>query len=258
MQLEKNKVYEVKKEFLPLLNVTANQWKERKDDLLEWWKDFFDYEIIYSKPIIIRINEIYNQEYQPLPRKNVYTTAEKRADYAAATITILSESGDEYRPITKAFVAREATNNFGLVKYGHTDEKGVAHNYIKPSFDKYAENNGKKVWCWSRDCSPLTEVELEKWKEILRKTLYMDEDNVFELYDKIYNKKSLEKELTAYEQALMTMKKDSKGVPVCMDCWRANEEGQKESAAAKIKVEELKKEYELVAILTPITKKKEK
>lgn len=258
MQIEENKVYGLKEEFLPLLNIPEGQWKKRRDDLLEWWKDFFDYEITYSKPITIRINEIYSQKYQPIPRKNVYTTAEKQADYAAATIAILSESGKEYRPITKAFVAREATNNFGLVKYGHTSEEGVAHNYIKPSFDKYAENNGEKVWCWSRDCSPLTEVELEKWKEILRKTLYMDEDNVFELYDKIYNKKSLEKELTAYEQALMTMKRDSKGVPVCMDCWRANEEGQKESAAAKIKVEELKKEYELVAILTPITKKKEK
>lgn len=254
MQLEKNKVYEVKKEFLPLLNVTANQWKERKDDLLEWWKDFFDYEIIYSKPIVIRINEIYDQEYQPLPRKNVYTTAEKRADYAAATITILSESGKEYRPITKAFVAREATNNFGFMKYHHDSERSVAQRYIKPAFDQYAENNGKKVWCWSKDCIPLTEAELEKWKEILRKTLDMDEDSVFELYDKIYNKESLDKELSAYEKALMSMKSSFKGVPVYMNCWRANEEGQKESAAAKVKAEELEKEYQV----TPITKKKEK
>lgn len=254
MQLEENKVYEVKKEFLPLLNVTANQWKERKDDLLEWWKDFFDYEIIYSKPIVIRINEIYDQEYQPLPRKNVYTTAEKRADYAAATITILSESGDEYRPITKAYVAREAVHNFGSTKYNHTDVKGVAHNYIKPAFDQYAENNGKKVWCWSKDCIPLTEAELEKWKEILRKTLDMDEDSVFELYDKIYNKESLDEELSAYEKALMSMKSSFKGVPVYMNCWRANEEGQKESAVAKVKAEELEKEYQVTAI----TKKKEK
>ena len=253
MQLEENKVYEVKKEFLPLLNVTANQWKERKDDLLEWWKDFFDYEITFAKPITIRINEIYNQEYQPLPRKNVYTTAEKRADYAAATIAILSESGKEYKPITKAYVARKATNSFGLVKYGHTSEEGVAHNYIKPSFDKYAENSGEKVWCWSTDCVPLTEVELERWKEILYE-VHLTEEEIQKVGIKALQKENIDKELSAYEKALMSMKSSFKGVPVYMDCWRTNEEGQKESAAAKVKAEELEKEYQV----TPITKKKEK
>lgn len=257
MQIEENKVYGLKEEFLPLLNIPEGQWKKRRDDLLEWWKDFFDYEITYSKPITIRINEIYSQKYQPIPRKNVYTTAEKQADYAAATIAILSESGKEYRPITKAFVAREATNNFGLVKYGHTSEEGVAHNYIKPSFDKYAENNGEKVWCWSRDCSPLTAAELERWKEILYE-VHLTEEEIQKVGIKALQKENIDKELTAFEKALMTMKSSFKGVPVYMDCWRTNEEGQKESAAAKVKVEELKKEYELVAILTPITKKKEK
>ena len=56
----------------------------------------------------------------------------------------------------------------------------------------------------------------------------------------------------------MSMKSSFKGVPVYMDCWRTNEEGQKESAAAKVKAEELEKEYQVTAILTPITKRKEK
>lgn len=258
--IEEGKIYEVKKEFLPLLNVTMHQWERRKEDLLEWWEEFFDYEIIGRSPIMIKINEVYNQEYQPLPRKNVYTTAEKQADYTAATITILSESGKEYRPITKTYVARRATNSFGYIKYNHKSDKSVAQRYVKPAFDQFAENNGEKVWCWSTDCIPLTEAELEGWKEILRK-VHLTEEEIKKVGIKALQKESIEKELTAFEIALnearQVLSKD-RGVPVYMDCWRVNEEGQKESAAAKVKAEELEQEYQVTAILTPITKKKEK
>ena len=55
--IEEGKIYEVKKEFLPLLNVTMHQWERRKEDLLEWWEEFFNYEIIGKSPIMIKINE---------------------------------------------------------------------------------------------------------------------------------------------------------------------------------------------------------
>ena len=258
--IEEGKIYEVKKEFLPLLNVTMHQWERRKEDLLEWWEEFFNYEIIGKSPIMIKINEVYSQDYVQLPRKQKWTKAEKQADYAAATITILSESGKEYRPITKTYVARKAVYNFGEAKYNHTNAKGVASNYIKPAFDKFAENNGEKVWCWSTDCIPLTEAELEGWKEILRK-VHLTEEEIKKVGIKALQKESIEKELTAFEIALdearQILSKD-RGVPVYMDCWRVNEEGQKESAAAKVKAEELEKEYQITAILTPITKRKEK
>ena len=261
MQIEENKIYEVKKEFLSLLQIPEYQWKKRKEDLLDWWMQFFDYELIDDvKPMIIRINEVYNQDYQPLPKKSQYTTAEKQADYTAATITILSESGKEYRPITKTYVARRATNSFGYIKYNHKSDKSVAQRYVKPAFDKFAENNGEKVWCWSTDCIPLTEAELEGWKEILRK-VHLTEEEIKKVGIKALQKESIEKELTAFEIALdearQILSKD-RGVPVYMDCWRVNEEGQKESAAAKVKAEELEKEYQVTAILTPITKRKEK
>ena len=107
---------------------------------------------------------------------------------------------------------------------------------------------------------PLTEAELEGWKEILRK-VHLTEEEIKKVGIKALQKESIEKELTAFEVALnearQILSKD-RGVPVYMDCWRVNEEGQKESAAAKVKAEELEKEYQITAILTPITKRKEK
>ena len=42
--------------------------KKRKEDLLRWMSEFFDYEILSGKPVRIQIKEIYG-DYKPLPRK---------------------------------------------------------------------------------------------------------------------------------------------------------------------------------------------
>lgn len=56
-------------EFKQLLKISKRQWEERKDDLLEHLKYYFDYEIIPNgRKCIVRINQQYD-EYEPLPRK---------------------------------------------------------------------------------------------------------------------------------------------------------------------------------------------
>ena len=61
-------IYKLKEEFWPMIGVASSQWNRRKEDLLAWWKEFFDYELLDGKPLRIKILEVYS-EYQPLPRK---------------------------------------------------------------------------------------------------------------------------------------------------------------------------------------------
>ena len=61
-------IYSLKKEFAPALGIPNNQLDRRKEELYEWLKNFFVFEILDGVPIRIHIQEVVG-EYQPLPRK---------------------------------------------------------------------------------------------------------------------------------------------------------------------------------------------
>ena len=84
-----------------------------------WLSNFYDYELLNGCPIRIHIKEVYG-EYQQMPRKIKYDTIqmeEKMKDYTNFTIASL---GPKFKPNSKSKVAREAIEEFGYEKYGHT------------------------------------------------------------------------------------------------------------------------------------------
>ena len=236
----KEGIYKLKEEFLPQLNIPINQWVRRKEDLLEWWEDFFDYEIIETRPLTIKIKEVYepDEDYIQLPRKQKWTKQMKMDDYTAILLLLMKDKcGNEnnYVPVSKMFCSRESMKMFCIKKYGHTSPRNVAQVYIKPIFDTYMEYEGagaeedkKRVWCWNTNCTPLNKEELEIWFNILKEELKIDdEERAAALYDKIYYDEDLSVEKEKYKNALFKMKEESeeRGYPVHMNCWRINEEG---------------------------------
>lgn len=67
--IEIGKTYQFKNEFCKELGISNYNVDRRKSDLLEWLKNFYDYELVGKSPICIVINDIIG-EYQPLPKKN--------------------------------------------------------------------------------------------------------------------------------------------------------------------------------------------
>lgn len=61
------KTYDLRDEFCKILEIPVNQLNRRKKDLFEWFKNFYDFEIINTRPVKIKIKEVYG-EYRPLPR----------------------------------------------------------------------------------------------------------------------------------------------------------------------------------------------
>ena len=118
------------------LNISKRQWDERKSELLEYFKLFFDYEIqMQGRSYIFNIKEQF-MEYEPIPRKD--KTKDIKEYYIFTTDAILSEKPRN----TGANVAREitATNN----KYNHAT--GTVENYIRPHIkENYFIND--KQWC---------------------------------------------------------------------------------------------------------------
>lgn len=156
-------MYDFKKEFWVALGIKKSQWDSRRKDLLEWLSNFYDFELIEGHPIRIFIKDIYGT-YQPLPRKNVFTTAQKQADYETFTIAAL---GTEFKPNSKAKTSREAISAFGKEKYGHDNVEGVSRRFVGPAFDRYGECNNVRRWVWYSTYEPLDQQTLERWRIIM-------------------------------------------------------------------------------------------
>lgn len=124
-------------ELKEILHISKRAWTERKEELLEYFKLFFDYEISISKggSYQFTIKEQY-AEYEPLPRKT--KVPEIKAFYEQEVDHIL-----QYKPRnTGSNLAREiiCKNN----KQNH--KAGTAANYIRPYLKQNYDVHDKE-WC---------------------------------------------------------------------------------------------------------------
>lgn len=163
--IEAGKVYNFKTEFWPLVGINKGQWENRRQDLLDWLTNFFDYELYEGRPIRIYVKAVIG-EYQPLPRKvnNKELTLQKQEDYKSFTLAAL---GTEFKPNSKRRVARESIMAFGQTRYGHTSIPAVAERYVGPVFDEYGETDNQKKWVWYSTYEPLNDEALARWRRIM-------------------------------------------------------------------------------------------
>ena len=165
-------VYEFKTEFWKLTGITKHQWENRREDLLEWLKNFYDYELLEGRPLRIVIKEVEG-EYRPLPRKVQDLTEEKKNRYTNFTISSL---GSEFKPNSKAKTTREALSAFGKKDYGHENIQSISKRYVGPAFDRYGETNNIKHWVWYSTYEPLDDKTLVHWRNIMREEHISEEE----------------------------------------------------------------------------------
>lgn len=124
------------KELLSILHITRDSWKKRRQEYLDWFNCFFDYEIVMQgKHIIFNIKEVFG-EYEPLPRKK--KSIEVKEYYAQETSKIVKQEPTN----TGSNIARNivATSN----KYEH--KEGTVSVYVR-SILKEGYKVDSKVWC---------------------------------------------------------------------------------------------------------------
>lgn len=128
LELKKYSTEEIKK----ALGISKRQWDERRIELLEYWKFFFDYEIINEgTKTFYLIKEQYG-EYEPLPRKLKCKEIEQY--YCAETKEIIKECPWN----TGSNVARNIIAN-DRNKYKHSQDtmsgytcKVIRNNFLPP------------------------------------------------------------------------------------------------------------------------------
>lgn len=215
------KVYNFKDEFCKELKIPMNQAERKLDDLLEWLKEFYDYDFLKGRPNRIHIKEIYG-EYQPLPRKKPSQeerNQEKKIDYETYTIAAL---GTEFKPNSKMKIAREAIRSFGKEKYYHTNAESVAKRYIKEPFEKYGETDDVQKWVYYSTYSPLSKEEVEDWRNMLR-DVHLDTDEAANAFYKHAQGEDVSKEIEFFKMARDKFIAKYGDFPVLVKSWKVKE-----------------------------------
>lgn len=222
-------IYKFKEEFCPALKITKYIYETRKSELFEWLKNFYDYEILGVKPILIKINDVLGK-YQPLPRKVYDKTAkealryQKKKEYEEFTKKAL---GDEFKPNSKSKIARDAIDSFGYEKYGHYSERSVSNRFIKEPFDTYGETNNKTVWVEYPSYNPMSNELVQEWKNILD-DFKITRERFSSLYDEYLLSKTEGEDVLKdidnyYEEALKKFKAMYGFIPVYVKEWKLKE-----------------------------------
>ena len=215
--IEAGKIYDLKEEFFRLTGITIYQFRNRKEELLEWLKEFYDYELYEGRPIRIYIKEVIG-EYKPLPRKvNSKELSEKKIQrYTSFTIASL---GTEFKPNSKSRVAREAIYDFGYEAFGHNSVEAVTRRYVGPAMNQYGEHNDRYHWVWFIDYTPLGPEVLKHWKEILKEEKISEEEAANAFY-RYAEGEDISKEKNAYKKAQDRFKQIYGSIPVRVAEWR--------------------------------------
>lgn len=215
-------IYLLKKEFFKENKIPDKQWEKRKEELLDWIGCFYDYELKGSSPIMIIIHEVIGT-YEPLPRKvnTKELQANKIKDYTTFTIAAL---GTEFKPNSKAKVAREAMRSFGTEQYGHENLKYVTNTFVKPAFDEYGESNGIRRWVWYETYEPLDEETLERWRRIMAEE-HISEQEAANAFYRQEQGEDISKEKGYFAKARERFKREYGSCPILVADWKLKEEG---------------------------------
>ena len=218
--IQKDNIYLLKEEFFKELQISLNQYDKRKADLLEWLSNFYDFEILPGRPIRIFIKEVYG-EYQPLPRHNQISKQDKMQQYEQFTVDAL---GTTYKPNSKTRIARQAIDNFGFEKYGHTSQRAVANRYITPAFNKHGETNDHSIWVYYSTYEPLPEDVVKCWRDILKASKISEQEAANAFY-RYAEGEDISVEIGYYKNALDIFKEKYKDVPILVKEWKCADVG---------------------------------
>jgi len=224
-----SKIYNLKEEFFPLLKISINSYNTRKEDLLLWLSEFFNYEIIEGRPLRIYIKEVYG-EYQPLPRKGYdlkqrqQLAKQKEKDYTVFTIGSLTT---EYELNSYSNVARNAISDFGYEKYKHDNVSWVVRKFVKPAMDEYGERTEEVYWTNYFTYEKLTEEEIIEWKKIL-KEYQIEEQEAANAFYRQEQGEDITDEKNRYKKALKKAKDDLGIFPIKVPKWKLNQKAVKD------------------------------
>lgn len=178
-------------------SITAGQWKNRHDDLLDWINDFcLITEIKEGRYYYYIIPDDAPESIPKLPRKS--NKQEKKQNYEDYTKAHLPKN---WEPLSKAKMSRDAISDFGKEKYNHTSIRAVSERYVGPAMDKHGEHSDKMVWVNYKTYKPLTKEEEQCLHDCFQKE-HLTELEMANAFKKYVQEEDISKEVNSYNTAI--------------------------------------------------------
>ena len=181
-------------------NLNKGQWTRRHDDLIDWLNDFMEITELKDPNTGFYSYEIKGEppkSIPPLPRKNS-KTVEKIQDYEEYVINNLPE---EFTPLSKTKMSRDAINDFGKVKYNHESAEAVARRYVGPAMNKHGEHSIKMVWVNAATYQVLSE-EQELFLHNCFNTMHLTELEMANAFKKYAQEQDISYEVDNFNKAI--------------------------------------------------------
>lgn len=197
-------------------NINKNTWSRRHDDLLEYLNDYM---CIKEREDNGRYyydidQDILPQEIPPIPRKS--NMKEKKDEYKKFTIGAL---GVEYKPNSKAKVARDAIDKFGCSKYGHSSVAAVVRRYVGPVMEEEGEHSNHMVWvdCFTYE---ILDTELVNILKQMFKDEKLSEEEMANAFIKQQQGEDISEEKSGYKKVIDRFKEEYGVIPIKVYEWK--------------------------------------
>lgn len=194
LSIETEQVYLFKKVFCQcLLEESEYIATKRKNDLLKWLTEFFDYELITKKGCAdkIIIHQIY-KDYEKMPKKQYSIEKrteirKKREEYLEKFIlSLFSEPGSE-EYLTYSYIARNIPYYSGVQgMFSGISYRTIAISYVKPVLHRVANFIPPKHWVWFECYEKVDEEATKEWIEMLREEERKQNERLIEENRKLY------------------------------------------------------------------------
>lgn len=166
-KLKEDTIYS-QRELFKILNISQYTWERRKQDWLEYFETFCEYELSIAEhgQYMIKINHILENEYIPLPRKITRPPKEKiQKDYDKQTIVEIKK--DPFQ--TVQLLAAKAPNGEYTAQYKHSHY--TSEKYFRGSINNETlVHKGPKEWrrLVENGSVPLTKQQLVYLKTLMK------------------------------------------------------------------------------------------
>lgn len=152
------------------LSISKNMWEKHKEDILEYMKGYFDYDIYSRGSKVCYCLKKQYQDWVPYKRKDV---EKQKAYYKTRTDQII-----EIQPMNTGTNIARIIDKQNMNIYNH--KVRTIGGYIRPILkENYYSNNNQRVWCeFLYDTliyQPLSEEQLLDLKRFFKDSNFRDE-----------------------------------------------------------------------------------
>lgn len=198
----------------------STQWTRRHDDLMNWLKEFMDINEIQdsNSRYYYEINGEMPDNIPRLPRIS-HVQIQTQNKIEAYEDYVIKHLPQEFEPMSKSKMSRDAIADFGRKEYNHTSYAAVSRRYVGPAMDKHGEHSLKMVWVDAKTYKALTEEQEQFLHDCFNK-VHLSEQEMANAFRKYAQEQDITEEVNNFNEAINIFRLEYGFRPISVYEWK--------------------------------------